>query len=320
MLEAVKSAAEVMEQKLIATRQTLPEPVVAQLDITRDLKGTFYVVGDWPVKHSQLKRLLEKQFKTKLSLGKNSFNSCFQFEEEAADQHLFRRFKVYNKILQLLQSETPQKAVGMNTNALFNPPSRLLDAIVESRDAGMTRLEISYYAKSTAAQAEYFEEDFESRAVRDLDRFNTCLNQLKGACFRLPLLDLLESFQTESRSRQVFLQQPNICALFFARSDKRGSYIGFFKNIPKKGPFDPKKFLAAHALPGPNSKIACEIVPRGSQAQRQVFIYKKDAHFSQIPGFCYWDTPLDIVPRPAEWTAEVIEPAILATVKLNKID
>ena len=96
--------------------------------------------------------------------------------------------------------------------------------------------------------------------------------------------------------------------------------MGFFKNIPKTGPFDPEKFLAAHALPGPNSKIACELMPRGAQARRQVLIYKKDARYCQIPDFCYWDTPLDIVPRPEGWTAEVIEPAILASVKLQKID
>lgn len=153
---------------------------------------------------------------TKLSLGKNSFNSCLQFVEEAADQHLFRRFKVYNKVLQFLQSETPQKAVGTGTNALFNPISRSQDALVESLDAGLTRLEISYYAKSATGQAEYLEEDFEARAVRDLDRFNACLNQLNGVCFRLPLLELLENFQAMARKRQVFLQEPYVCALIFA--------------------------------------------------------------------------------------------------------
>ena len=52
MLEAVRSAAGVMEQKLVASGKAVPEPIVAQLDITRDLKGTFYVVDDWPGKHA----------------------------------------------------------------------------------------------------------------------------------------------------------------------------------------------------------------------------------------------------------------------------
>ena len=75
--------------------------------------------------------------------------------------------------------------------------------------------------------------------------------------------------------------------MFFTSNSKRGSYTGFWKNIPKTGQFDNERFLAAHALPGPNSKIACEILARGKNQKVQVFICKKDHRFSQIPNYNY---------------------------------
>ena len=83
-------------------RKVMPEPVLAQIDMTRDLRGTFFAIGDWPIKQKQLQSLLEKAFKIKLHRGKNCFNSCFQFLENDSNSHLYRRFKVYNKVLQLL--------------------------------------------------------------------------------------------------------------------------------------------------------------------------------------------------------------------------
>ena len=60
-----------------------------------------------PNKAAAMMTMLEQAFDTKLKLGRNSFSSCLQLEEPQSDDIAYRRFKVYNKILQLIQSDTP---------------------------------------------------------------------------------------------------------------------------------------------------------------------------------------------------------------------
>ena len=42
----------------------------------------------------------------------------------------------------------------MNTNALFDPTIHMLRTLMESSDAGLFRIEISYYASSILAERE----------------------------------------------------------------------------------------------------------------------------------------------------------------------
>ena len=95
---------------------------------------------------------LEEGFGCNFSNTGNSFASCFQFVESATPGKLHRRIKVYNKFLQLFQSRTFMMAVGMNTQAIFEPSflkERVLD---ETKNLGWTRVEISYYATDAAAE------------------------------------------------------------------------------------------------------------------------------------------------------------------------
>ncbi len=85
----------------------------------------------------------------------------------------------------------------------------------------------------------------------------SALNRTAGLYHRLPSKNLFESFQVACRPSQVFIQQPDVCALIYSKNDKLGSYCGFFKEIPKNHPFDQEAFLSANALPGPDSKIYC---------------------------------------------------------------
>ena len=135
--------------------------------------------------------------------------------------------------------------------------------MVEAQDGGLTRLEISYRAKTTAVQQFFYAEDFETQVRQDLDRFHACLNRLKGVCFRLPHLELFRNFLDAAHWRQVYIQQPYLCALIFARNGKKGCYTGIWQTIPKSGPFNREHFLAAHALPGHGSKIYCDVLARG---------------------------------------------------------
>ena len=53
------------------------EPLVQQVDLTRDLGGTFFAPDDWLLKYAEFKGILEEKFGTTLKPGRNSFNSCF---------------------------------------------------------------------------------------------------------------------------------------------------------------------------------------------------------------------------------------------------
>ena len=54
---------------------------IKQFDATRDLKGTFYAVGSYKDPYEQLKSLLEQSFGVKLTNNRNTFNSCFQYNQ-----------------------------------------------------------------------------------------------------------------------------------------------------------------------------------------------------------------------------------------------
>ena len=73
----------------------------------------------------------------------------------------YRHFKVYNKALQQFQSEAPQKAIGMNTNALYNPQPRMQKAYGEAFEFGLTRIEISYKFDSVEDQNEFLHVSFD---------------------------------------------------------------------------------------------------------------------------------------------------------------
>jgi hypothetical protein len=130
------------------------------IDVTRDIKGTFYILSDFNLKHDQLKCQLEEFFKIKLKNSSNVYNSCLQFEEKISDSRLFRRFKVYNKILQMLQSTSARMALGINLNKIINPKSKFYNTMIETIHDGITRLEISYYANTKEAENKFFTSEF----------------------------------------------------------------------------------------------------------------------------------------------------------------
>jgi len=60
-----------------------------------------------------------------------------------------------------------------------------------------------------------------------------------------------------AKQKQLYIEQPHVCAFIYAKNDKRSSYTGFFHNIHRTIKFNRKEFLLAHALPGPHSYITC---------------------------------------------------------------
>ena len=56
--------------------------------------------------------------------------------------------KVYNKLLAWLTSETAKKAIGMNLKAVYYSSPKMYSELNQSREEGLCRIEISYYAES----------------------------------------------------------------------------------------------------------------------------------------------------------------------------
>ena len=57
----------------------------------------------------------------------------------------------------------------MNTNALFDPTMRMLTALKEAMETGLSRIEICYYADSKAAELELLGSNFPEIVHKDLD-------------------------------------------------------------------------------------------------------------------------------------------------------
>ena len=79
------------------------------------------------------------------------------------------------------------------------------------------------------------------------------------------MLTLLQAFTEMAKQAQLYIQQPSVAALIYARNSKTGSYTGFYQDIPKNSLFDHRGFLAAHALPGPKSIVHCVLQHEGER-------------------------------------------------------
>ena len=143
----------------------------------------------------------------------------------------------------MLVSESVWKSVGMNTNGIWYPSMRMQRVLQEFQDEGILRIEISYTASSLKAEEKLLSPGFPQRAIADLDAVLEILKKTDGIGFKLKMADLLESFSDTAKKSQLFIQQPSVAALIYARNDKKGSYCGFYKPINPKCAFDYRNFL-----------------------------------------------------------------------------
>ena len=74
------------------------------------------------------------------------------------------RVKYYFKTLALMQSESVTKSLGMNTKGIYYPTVRMNQALIESRDVGQSRIEITYTAVCASDEEEIFGDEFPVRA------------------------------------------------------------------------------------------------------------------------------------------------------------
>ena len=170
----------------------------------------------------------------------------------------------------------------------------------------MTRIEISYYADDQEAERHYFREDFLGLARADIERVRGVVNGYGKLTFQLGLKELLETFEFETKHKQLFILQPNLCCLIYAKNQKRGNYSGFKYEISARTKFDYQMFLLKNALPGPGSDIHCVLEPEGAGGGRKDLWLTKSLAKSQIPGFRYQMRGISRLPRPAGWSATVL--------------
>jgi len=55
------------------------------------------------------------------------------------------RFKIYNKLLHLLESEQGKKKISMNLKGLLNCSSEFYQKLLHCFESGLSRLEFSHY-------------------------------------------------------------------------------------------------------------------------------------------------------------------------------
>ena len=51
--------------------------MITKIDVTRDVQGSFFAVGDWKSKHEELKVVLQRLKKSFFHDNGNSLSTCF---------------------------------------------------------------------------------------------------------------------------------------------------------------------------------------------------------------------------------------------------
>ena len=74
----------------------------------------------------------------------------------------------------------------MNTGGLFFPSVRMGRALSESREEGLSRVEITYTATSRAGEDVMLDDSFHMRAQQDLDQAERALNSISELGWHLP--------------------------------------------------------------------------------------------------------------------------------------
>ena len=107
--------------------------------------------------------------------------------------------------------------------------------------------------------------------------------------------------------------------MVYAKSLKPGNYVGFFKDLNKSNTFHHMDFIAANALPGPQSQVRCSLQLQGLFGSTELLNYEKKSAISQIPGYRYQQGELIELPQPKQWYHRVMAGAILRSVEFRKL-
>ena len=131
----------------------------------------------------------------------------------------------------------------MNTRGIFHPNVKMGQALLESRDVGLSRIEITYTNATKQDENTVLSPLFHQDAEKDLDNAQLALQSVEGLCWHLPLYKLLSTFDQMVRGHQLLIVQQNSAALVFASNQKPGCFTGFFQPGPAKRRFNFLEFI-----------------------------------------------------------------------------
>ena len=249
----------------------------------------------------------------------NSFDSCFQLVGQHPNLDLELRVKAYCKILQLLQSKSVTKAIGMNTKGIFQSSMSMLRKLRDSCHEGLSRIELTYTAGSRASEEAFFNGVFPDQAKVDLNRVQPALNRVAGISWHLSTKNLLDHFTAGANGRQLLVVQRTLVGLIYAVNSKPKCFTGFFQKAPLAGHFKWVDFLASQALPGPDSIVNCVIQRYGPVGPTEFKTVVKRTPLSEIPGIKHSTQENINLPRPPAWDNKKLTLAAKQAVSLSTL-
>ena len=93
----------------------------------------------------------------------------------------------------------------MNTNGIYHPSVRMGLALKESRGELLSRVEITYTARTVAGEGVLLSDGFPARAQRELDRAQDALGSVPALGWHVSQQELLEKFQECARGHQLLI-------------------------------------------------------------------------------------------------------------------
>ena len=106
--------------------------------------------------------------------------------------------------------------------------------------------------------------------------------------------------------------------MVYAKNEKKGSYCGFFHHISPTNTFNHVDFIAANALPGPESLIHCTLQKQGKFGVTEYCSYLKKSRLAQVPGLIYGGGDLLNLKRPAQWNDRKLTETDLQGIDIQK--
>ena len=97
------------------------------------------------------------------------------------------------------------KSLGCNMKGIYYPNMRMGQALKESRDIGLSRIEITYTLGTKDLENEMLNPLFRHEAENDLGKVQLALSRVKGICWHLSQSDLLNAFVENTRRNQLLI-------------------------------------------------------------------------------------------------------------------
>ena len=96
------------------------------------------------------------------------------------------------------------KSLGCNMKGIYYPNIRMGQALRESRDVGLSRIEITYTLGNKGLENDMLNPLFRHEAENDLRKVQLALSRVKGICWHIKPR-LLDAFVENTRKNQLLI-------------------------------------------------------------------------------------------------------------------